>query len=511
MPETFTCPNCNAPLSYDGKSATITCAYCHSPVIVPKELRYNTSDTSPASPPADLVAAWAEIHTLAYRGQKIEAIKRMRESFEVGLKEAKEAVEAIQQGQDVQMSSFKVITTRTPATVLDAETTEHIRRLLRAGNRIEAIKVYRQVMGSDLKSSVEAIDAMDLGFKALDGLSPQDYSTPAVTIDAATAKKIGIGAGAATAGGGCLASGFVIFIILVTVVPILIAMASRGGPLNEPWMRINPFGKARLVTSFGGEGTGSGKFDDARYVATDNNGHLFVAEYTGGRVQIFDMQGKFLDQWTPVNDEDYDLYLTGMAVDRNGMLYMAAQGHLYVYNAMTGERLGEIQSGKEHSYYDEVYVGPDSTLYALETYDTDDILHYDRNRNLILTIPNAIDAVTGDSESGVRLGVDGQGTIYALGTSSESVFVFTPDGRYVTRFGSEGDAKDQFTSTYALAVDNQSRVYVSDFGGLVVFSGDGRYQYRLSMPGYVYGLSFTDDGHLLTVSSDEKVSVWEIR
>ena len=89
--------------------------------------------------------------------------------------------------------------------------------------------------------------------------------------------------------------------------------------------------------------------------------------------------------------------------------------------------------------------------------------------------------------------------------------VFASDGRYVTRFGSEGDAKDQFTSTYALAVDNQSRVYVTDFGGLQVFSGDGRYQYRISMPGYIYGLSFTDDNHLITVDTDDKVRVWEIK
>jgi DNA-binding beta-propeller fold protein YncE len=299
--------------------------------------------------------------------------------------------------------------------------------------------------------------------------------------------------------------------VMVTVVPILAAMTSNGGPLNEPWARINPFGRARLVTSFGGEGTGSGLFQDPRYVASDNQGHIFVGEYDGGRIQIFDMDGKFLGQWTPVNEQDYDYYLRGMAVDRSGMMYLAAQGELYVYNAMSGEMLGKFPPPGEESYsFDDVFIGPDGVLYVTDTWSGDAILRYDRNRQVTLKVVDAISSVTDESESTIRLGVDGLGTIYALGTSAESVFVFASDGRYVTRFGSEGDAKDQFTSTYALAVDNQSRVYVTDFGGLQVFSGDGRYLYKIGMLGHIR-LSFTDDNHLLTVDSNDKVMLWEIK
>jgi ribosomal protein L7/L12/sugar lactone lactonase YvrE len=512
MTQAFTCPNCSAPLTYDGKSYTITCKYCHTPVIVPQELRAEAGEDTPSSIPADLQKNWAEINELALTGKKLEAIKRMRETFEVGLKEAKEAIESIEQGQTLEMSSFQVISTRTPGRVMDAQTTERIRLLLAQGNKMQAIKTYMEVMGSDLKQAVDAIDAMELGFKALDMGNWQEFQTTTkTTIDRATARKIAAGAGAATASGGCLVTAFIVFMILVTVVPILIAMASSGGPLNEPWARINPFGRARLVTSFGGEGTGSGLFQDARYVATDNNGHLFVGEYDGGRIHIFDTQGKFLGQWTPVNEEDYDLYLRGMAVDRSGMMYLAAQGKLYVYNALSGERLGEIPYTGEYGYFDDVFIGPDGTLYATDTYNGDNILHFDRNRQMILSIPNAISSVTDESESTIRLSVDGLGTIYALGDSVESIFVFAPDGRYVTRFGSEGEEKGQFTSTYAIAVDNQSRVYVSDFGGLQVFSSDGRYLYKIGMPSYIYGIVFTDDNHLITVDGDDKVRVWEIK
>ena len=35
---------------------------------------------------------------------------------------------------------------------------------------------------------------------------------------------------------------------------------------------------------------------DARAIAVDNNGNVFVGEYLGGRVQVFDAGGKFKTQ-----------------------------------------------------------------------------------------------------------------------------------------------------------------------------------------------------------------------
>lgn len=43
---TFTCPNCGAPQQYSGGASTIQCPYCHTIIIVPKELRSGTPDAS---------------------------------------------------------------------------------------------------------------------------------------------------------------------------------------------------------------------------------------------------------------------------------------------------------------------------------------------------------------------------------------------------------------------------------------------------------------------------------
>lgn len=103
----------------------------------------------------------------------------------------------------------------------------------------------------------------------------------------------------------------------------------------------------------------------------------------------------------------------------------------------------------------------------------------------------------------MTVAVDGTGNIYALGGFNEAVFVFAPDGRYVSRFGSEGDAKGQFTSPRAIAVDNLGNIYIADFPGVMVFASDGRYLDTLPVNGGVMGMTFDDQNNLYVVANEQ--------
>ena len=61
---------------------------------------------------------------------------------------------------------------------------------------------------------------------------------------------------------------------------------------NSPWA-----GYTEPLMAFGAEGIGPGNFKDARSIAVDAQGRIYVGEYTGGRVQVFDSSGKFVTQW----------------------------------------------------------------------------------------------------------------------------------------------------------------------------------------------------------------------
>ena len=96
-----------------------------------------------------------------------------------------------------------------------------------------------------------------------------------------------------------------------------------------------------------------------------------------------------------------------------------------------------------------------------------------------------------------RVAIDGLGNIYALGTFNNAVFKFGPDGKFLTRFGDNGDQTGQFHSPFAIAVDGKGRVYVSDIKGVQVFDGNGRYLKVFKPDGLAFGMVFNDNNELI--------------
>jgi ribosomal protein L7/L12 len=135
------------------------CVFCNTSVAAgspscPKcgaALRF---DDEPAREPPGLPQP-DDLLSLAREGRKIEAIKLYREQTGAGLKEAKDAIERL------------VATGRLPAT--ESETVapdpsdafeSRLLDLLRAGQKIEAIKEYRQRTRAGLKDAKESVEAL---------------------------------------------------------------------------------------------------------------------------------------------------------------------------------------------------------------------------------------------------------------------------------------------------------------------------------------------------------------
>lgn len=91
------------------------------------------------------------------QGKKIEAIKRYRELTGAGLKEAKDAVEYAEKHPDE--SGDISLSTSEPGH-LDADAAEdwQIRADIGRGNKIEAIKRYRELTGAGLKEAKDAVE-----------------------------------------------------------------------------------------------------------------------------------------------------------------------------------------------------------------------------------------------------------------------------------------------------------------------------------------------------------------
>jgi ribosomal protein L7/L12 len=92
------------------------------------------------------------------RGRKIEAIKIYREATGTSLADAKRAVEQFEIGRELRPSAAPPPTP--PSARLDDAAWQRMRELVRRGQKIQAIKVYRELTGEGLRDAKDAIDRL---------------------------------------------------------------------------------------------------------------------------------------------------------------------------------------------------------------------------------------------------------------------------------------------------------------------------------------------------------------
>ena len=89
----------------------------------------------------------------------------------------------------------------------------------------------------------------------------------------------------------------------------------HGGNTNARIVKFDATGK--FIKTWGHKGTGPGEFDGPHTLAMDSRGRLFVADRGNSRIQIFDQDGAFLDQWAQFSRP------SGVYIDANDVIYVA--------------------------------------------------------------------------------------------------------------------------------------------------------------------------------------------
>jgi hypothetical protein len=446
--KTFHCPNCYASLT-PGNKPTLKCEYCNSTIIVPPEFR----DSDP------------------------------------GAKAGTGAVDF-----DLSTEQDQLL--------------QEITRLIGNEQKIQAIKLYRDLSGSGLKEAKDAIDALEAGQPIM------------ISSSFTTQQPVQVSLGSSSSGGcGCIW----LLMIMVLLAGGLVA-ASVFSPavreivdeflletgldefINLSGMEeaVGVTGWATAVSSFGSEGTGPGFFSDSRYVAAAADGTIYVGDFQIGRIQRFDADGNYLSQWAMPTDTP----LQGMTVGRDGVVYAIQSGRIYRYDEATGEALGEIPY--ETFGFDDVVVDVNGRVLGAGWLSFEDkVVRFDGNDEVALTINEVISGQTGRNELNLKLAVDGLGNIYVAGSFNNLVGKYSPDGRFLNRFGGPGDEPGQFRAMTAIAVDGQGRVYVSDIKGVQVFDENGRYLDTLSTIRPVYSMAFTAQNELL-VSNGRQITKYRL-
>jgi len=107
--------------------------------------------------------------------------------------------------------------------------------------------------------------------------------------------------------------------------------------------RIVKFSKdGTFIKAWGKHGSAAGEFEVPHGLAFDSRGRLFVADRGNNRIQIFDQDGKFLEEWKQFSRP------SGIYIDRNDVLYVADSESNRKTNPgwKRGIRIGSARDGK---------------------------------------------------------------------------------------------------------------------------------------------------------------------
>ncbi len=143
--------------------------------------------------------------------------------------------------------------------------------------------------------------------------------------------------------------------------PTDVAVASNGdffvsdGYVNTRVAKFDRTGK--FIRDWGSGGTGPGQFDTVHSITIDSRDRVLVADRENSRVQIFDLEGNFLEQWTHLGTP-YALFLT-----EDDRLFIAdgVNAKVWIADASDGTLLDTIE-GTEGIHW--VAVDPSENVYA---------------------------------------------------------------------------------------------------------------------------------------------------
>src|SRR5215813_2422060 len=116
----------------------------------------------------------------------------------------------------------------------------------------------------------------------------------------------------------------------------------HGGNTNARIVKFDKTGK--FIKAWGKKGTAPGEIDGPHTLAMDSRGRLFLGDRGNNRIQIFDQDGNFIDQWTQFSRP------SGVYIDKNDVIYVADSESGSVNKTRTdwkrGIRVGSAKDGK---------------------------------------------------------------------------------------------------------------------------------------------------------------------
>ena len=216
----------------------------------------------------------------------------------------------------------------------------------------------------------------------------------------------------------------------------------------------------KLVKKFGGNGTGSGKFNSPYGVIFDASNDLYVTDQCNHRVQKFNISGAYLLQFGSQGSENGQLNNPLGITSHNGKLYVVEHNN---------DRISVFQLDGQFSHI--IGSGHLKHPWCIAVSSNDQLLVTNTGHHCISTFTLNGNYVgkfgtygIGRSQlsSPVGIATDMYGFILVTEVGNHRVSIFDKDGVFVHCFGSNGSGHGQLSYPRAISISFTGDIYISD-------------------------------------------------
>ena len=233
-------------------------------------------------------------------------------------------------------------------------------------------------------------------------------------------------------------------------------------------------GEGNFLNQWGSQGSGPGQFQEPWGLAVAPNGDVYMADTWNHRVPVFDAEGNFLRGWgifaqttQAVGAEGQFWGPRDVAIDAQGDIYVTDTGNKRVQKfSPEGEFLGQWGGvGIELGQMDEpigIAISSGGHIYIADTWNQR-VQKFSSAFTPLAQWP--VEAWFGQSVvNKPYIATDPQGRVYVTDPEGYQVIVFTADGELVATFGQYGNDTQSFALPIGIDIDGKGRIYVVDSG-----------------------------------------------
>lgn len=217
----------------------------------------------------------------------------------------------------------------------------------------------------------------------------------------------------------------------------------------------------KFLFKFGNKSYGVGEIRKPSGVAVAPNGNIYVADRGASKILIFDSKGKFIKEWLEM--------MPLIPRIANGKFYLTTYGHIAIYN-LEGDLLEKWgkrgRAPGEFDFPNGIAISKDGNIYVSDGNNTrlqafspkGDILWTVGEPPKRIKVP--IPARRFDLPAGLAL--DENGYLYLADAWDNSIRIFTPKGKELRKVGKRGTADGQFDFPAGIVYQGKGIFVVAD-------------------------------------------------